>query len=215
MVDGMSATENSGYSFYFVGNLPCLDFVNTVIVSRGSRIDLLAGFADLVRWMQAASLITPTEASSAEKRWKDAPEAKSVFKEAVSLRSALRALAERIAAGKPADRTSIEPINRVLASRPAFVQLELKGNKVESRQQTISESSLHLLVPIAESAAWLLEHGDMSLVRRCENPDCILFFYDTTKNKRRRWCSMDACGSRAKAAAYYRRSRTPKRRRSS
>jgi predicted RNA-binding Zn ribbon-like protein len=66
---------------------------------------------------------------------------------------------------------------------------------------------LHLLVPVAESAAWMLERGERSLLRRCENPECVLFFYDSTKNKRRRWCSMDSCGSRAKAAAYYRRHR--------
>jgi predicted RNA-binding Zn ribbon-like protein len=213
MTKEMNSAESGGYPFYFVGNLPCLDFVNTEIVARGSRVDLLAGFADLVRWLQAASLITPPQARDAEKRWGNVPEGKAVFKEAVSLRCALRLMAERLAAGKPADRATIEPINRVLASRPTYTQLELNGNKVASHLHLTSESSRHLLVPIAESAAWLLEHGDMSLVRCCENPACILFFYDTTKNKRRRWCSMDACGSRAKAAAYYRRSRTPKRRR--
>ncbi len=211
MASAINDNGNGGYPFYFVGNLPCLDFVNTEIVARGSRVDLLAGFADLVRWLQAASLIAPPEARAAEKRWENAPEGKTVFKEAVSLRGALRTMAERLAAGRPVDRASLEPVNRVLASRPSYRQLELKGNKVVSQLHTTSESSRHLLVPIAESAAWLLEHGDASLVRRCENPDCILFFYDTTKNKRRRWCSMDACGSRAKAAAYYRRSRMPKR----
>ena len=40
---------------------------------------------------------------------------------------------------------------------------------------------------------------------RQEGENCVRYFYDTTKNRRRRWCSMDGCGSRAKAAAYYRR----------
>jgi predicted RNA-binding Zn ribbon-like protein len=64
-----------------------------------------------------------------------------------------------------------------------------------------------LLVPVAESAATLLSRGDLSLVRRCENPACILFFYDTTRNHGRRWCSMTACGNRAKVAAHYRRTK--------
>jgi predicted RNA-binding Zn ribbon-like protein len=214
MAEGVNVTESGEYPFYFIGNLPCLDFVNTEIVARGARVDLLTGFADLVRWLQAASLLTPSDARAAEKRW-GVSEGKTVFKEAVLLRRALRVTAERLVAGKAADRASLEPINLVLASRPSFRQLELQGSKVVSQVHTLSESGLHLLVPIAESAAWLLENGDISLLRCCENPDCILFFYDTTKNKRRRWCSMDACGSRAKAAAYYRRSRMPKRRRSS
>jgi predicted RNA-binding Zn ribbon-like protein len=69
----------------------------------------------------------------------------------------------------------------------------------------LDPSPAAVLAPIAESAAWLLEHGDRTLIRRCENGACVRFFYDTTKNRRRRWCSMDGCGSRAKAAAYYRR----------
>src|SRR5262245_10528078 len=200
-------------SFYFIGNLPFLDFVNTEVVARGTRVDLLAGFADLVRWLQAANRLTAADARATEKRWADTAEGKAAFADALSLRASLRTMAERVASGKTVDRTSIEQINRVLASRPTYRQIELKGNKVVSRMLTLSESALRLLVPIAESAAWLLESGDTSLLRRCENPDCILFFYDTTKNKRRRWCSMDACGSRAKAAAYYRRSHPPKRQR--
>jgi len=209
----MNIPAKSDPTFYFVGNLPWLDFVNTEIIASGERVDLLTSFADFVRWLQAATLPTSAEALAAEKRWGDAPEGKKAFNEAVLLRNTLRTTADRLVAGKPVDRTSIEQINRVLASRPGYQQVELTGNKVVSRLHTLSESARHLIVPIAESAAWLLEHGDMSLLRRCENPDCILYFYDTTKNKRRRWCSMDACGSRAKAAAYYRRSHPPKRRR--
>src|SRR5262245_33080116 len=103
--------------FYFVGNLLCLDFVNTEVVARGERVDLLTGFADLVRWLQHAALLTAAEAHSAQNRWGDASEGKLAFKEAVSLRGALRAMAERLAAGKSVDRNSIEKINRVLASR--------------------------------------------------------------------------------------------------
>jgi predicted RNA-binding Zn ribbon-like protein len=213
MSEDMNGTRNGDQSFYFVGNLPCLDFVNTEIIARGARVDLLNGFADLVRWLQAATLLTAGDARAAGKRWGNVSEGKAAFKEAVSLRNALRVMAERLVAGRPVDRASIEQINRVLASRPTYRQVELKGNRFVSRLQTLSESAIHLLVSIAESAAWLLEQGDMSLLRRCENPACILFFYDTTKNKRRRWCSMGACGSRAKAAAYYRRSRPPQRRR--
>jgi predicted RNA-binding Zn ribbon-like protein len=35
----------------------------------------------------------------------------------------------------------------------------------------------------------------------------VLFFYDTTKNHARRWCSMAFCGNRHKVAAHYRRLR--------
>lgn len=36
-------------------------------------------------------------------------------------------------------------------------------------------------------------------------PDCRWVFLDTSKNRSRRWCSMQMCGALAKARAYYRR----------
>ena len=62
-----------------------------------------------------------------------------------------------------------------------------------------------LLGPVAEAAAHLLVEGDFALVRQCEHPDCILWFYDRTKSHKRRWCSMAQCGNRQKAARFRKR----------
>jgi predicted RNA-binding Zn ribbon-like protein len=109
--------------------------------------------------------------------------------------------------GKPGGEAMAPAVNRVLATRPAYPQLVRAGRRYVSRLEPVARSPLHLLVPVAESAAWLLERGHGAMVRRCEGTGCVLFFYDTTRNRSRRWCSMEGCGSRAKAAAYYRRSR--------
>ncbi|MGF1430544.1 CGNR zinc finger domain-containing protein [Kitasatospora sp. LaBMicrA B282] len=45
-------------------------------------------------------------------------------------------------------------------------------------------------------------------IRSCAHPDCVLHFYDTSKNGTRRWCSMASCGNRAKASRHYARTRT-------
>ncbi|MBW1598062.1 CGNR zinc finger domain-containing protein [Streptomyces sp. JJ38] len=44
-------------------------------------------------------------------------------------------------------------------------------------------------------------------IRPCGNPECILHFYDVSKNGTRRWCSMAGCGNRAKAQRHYTRHR--------
>ena len=188
--------------FLLVGNLLWLDFVNTEPVRDGERVDLLPGFGALVGWLQAAAGLPADEARQAA-RW----EGRAVLREALALRAALREGAERLAEGKPVTERTVSAINRVLASRPAYPELIREGKRWVTRERPLSTSPHHLLVPIAESAAWLLEHGDPSLVRRCEGSSCVLLFYDTTRNGSRRWCSMEGCGSRAKAAAYYRRAR--------
>lgn len=64
-------------------------------------------------------------------------------------------------------------------------------------------------------AAWLaadsylrLLAADPERIRRCANAECILHFFDTSKNGARRWCSMAGCGNRAKAARHYDRARS-------
>ncbi|AKZ53060.1 hypothetical protein SAM23877_7658 [Streptomyces ambofaciens ATCC 23877] len=44
-------------------------------------------------------------------------------------------------------------------------------------------------------------------IRACGNPQCVLHFYDVSKNGTRRWCSMSGCGNRAKAQRHYARHR--------
>ncbi|BFV58111.1 CGNR zinc finger domain-containing protein [Kitasatospora sp. CMC57] len=59
-------------------------------------------------------------------------------------------------------------------------------------------------------AAWLAAEDYLSLLRQgahrikaCAHESCILHFFDTSQNGRRRWCSMAVCGNRAKAARHY------------
>ncbi|HEX6669024.1 MAG TPA: ABATE domain-containing protein [Gemmatimonadales bacterium] len=190
--------------FPLVGNLLWLDFVNTEPVLDGARVDLLHDVEDLVAWLQTAD--APPQPTRPALRG-GTSEGRAVFREALALRAALRAGAERLAEGKPPGEELVRAINRVLAERPGYRELVREGKGWVTRVRPVTISARQVLVPIAESAAWLLEHGDPSLVRRCEGSACVLLFYDTTRNRSRRWCSMEGCGSRAKAAAYYRRTR--------
>ncbi len=197
----------SGFSF--VANLACLDFVNTEPMREGTRVDLLGEFTDLVRWLREAGLLSEEAGRRALARWQGTAEARAALAEAKALRGALRAGVERLVAGRAVGAGMIRAVNRVLAARPNYRRLVREGQGYGTKSVAVEESAVGLLAPVAESAAWLLERGDPSLVRRCGGPACVLFFYDTTKNRSRRWCSMEGCGSRAKAVAYYRRRHPP------
>ena len=58
------------------------------------------------------------------------------------------------------------------------------------------------------AAAHLVADADPSRVRRCAASDCGAWFLDTSKGGRRKWCSMAACGNRAKAARHRRKGRS-------
>ena len=50
--------------------------------------------------------------------------------------------------------------------------------------------------------------GDWVRLKACANPDCQWIFYDSSRNRSGRWCSMNECGEVMKARAYRRRART-------
>ncbi len=51
---------------------------------------------------------------------------------------------------------------------------------------------------VAETAA----RGDWARLKLCAATDCRWAFYDTSRNGRGRWCSMEVCGNRHKTRTY-------------
>jgi predicted RNA-binding Zn ribbon-like protein len=199
--------KQSKQPFLFVGNHLCLDFVNTQMIVKGELTDLLASFEDLAAWLVQSQLLTGSQADVVSAKL-ERTEAQALLARAKELRATLRSLAERIAARKSIPESVIETINRYLAQRPGYPQLVRTKEGIEQRFHSVATQTDHLLAPIAEAAGDLLCTIDLALIKKCRNEACILYFYDTTKNHKRNWCSMEICGNRMKAAAYFQRKRT-------
>ena len=193
--------------FLFVGNQLVLDFINTQIVLNGRPIDLLATFSDLVAWLVHVHLLTGEEAKKIEGQWGRQAEGTQTVEQARAFRVTLREMVERIAAGRPVPQAAMEAINGMLRYRIGYPQLIRHNDKFERGYLADSQEANQLLGLLAEVAANLLCTCDLSLIKKCQNPLCVLFFYDTTKNHARHWCSMTLCGNRSKVAAHYRRHR--------
>jgi predicted RNA-binding Zn ribbon-like protein len=56
------------------------------------------------------------------------------------------------------------------------------------------------LWPVAFSAARLLEGPELARLKACDG--CGRLFLDASHNRSRRWCDMQGCGNRAKAARH-------------
>jgi predicted RNA-binding Zn ribbon-like protein len=57
------------------------------------------------------------------------------------------------------------------------------------------------LALVARDVLDLVGGREIGRVRRCANPDCAIFFLDTSRPGTRRWCSMATCGNQAKKAS--------------
>ncbi|TAJ11039.1 MAG: hypothetical protein EPO61_00140 [Nitrospirae bacterium] len=198
--------NRSGQPFLFVGNHLCLDFINTQMIVQGQRTDLLKEWTDLLAWLVRAKLLSVGEGKETVARL-DRAEGELLLHEAKMFRTVLREMAERIVAGKPITRSTVEAINKLLSQRPGYPQLIRTNGRFGRRFHSETSGATQLLVPLAEAASELLCAGALSLVKKCRNDACILYFYDTTKNHARQWCSMGLCGNRMKVAAHYNRHR--------
>ena len=194
--------------FLFVANQLCLDFINTRFVLNGQPVDLLATFSDLITWLVQVDLVTGEEAEQIERQWGRQAQGTQTLEQARAFRATLREMVERIAAGRPVPQDAVEAINEMLRYRIGYPQLTRRSGKFERGYQAESREANQLLGLLAEAASDLLCRCDFSLIKKCQNPACVLFFYDTTKNHARHWCSMSLCGNRSKVAAHYRRHRS-------
>src|SRR3989442_15259405 len=98
----------------------------------------------------------------------------------------------------------IEPVNEVL--RKTEGHDELVGQDGLWKIEFVArEGGLDwLLAAVARSGAEIIAEGARARLRLCANAHCGLFFYDNSRTRRRRWCSMAVCGNRSKVAAFTR-----------
>jgi len=170
--------------FVWLGGRPSLDLCNTRVGQR----DLLEGPGDLARWLAEAGL---TEGG---------PEVGNEDLGAVvALRDDLRA------ALLSADRPGVAAL--------ASSWLEGVRGRVYVESGTLSvrvapegcDCRCLLMTPVLDALD--LARDASGRVRECASERCRVVYLDTSRNRSRRWCSMQRCGARAKAAAYYRRHR--------
>jgi len=174
---------------------------------KGKAVELLAGLEDFVRWLGRTGSIDPRAAADAVKRWTEGPEGTRIAERARAFRETLRHMVDGIVKGRGVSTEALAAINFVLAENDGSLRLERQAGGFRTRFIARPIHPISLLGHVAEAAADLLGARDLRLVRRCGNPDCVLFFYDTTRNHRRQWCSMAACGNLMKVRAFRRRQR--------
>ena len=177
-------------NFYLVGNNLALDFVNSVIAELSLE--------NLVNWAVAVKLFDEDTAKNLLQNWSDRQ-----LKKISDVRDLLRKLVVNFVNGAEIVQKDIDELNTILKQKNGFSVLKLTDEGfIRTFEIDLSEPKM-LLVPIVETFVDLLCFGNLDYLRKCEREDCILYFYDTTKNHKRRWCNMAICGNRVKASKFY------------
>ena len=197
--------------FVFVGNHPCLDFINTELVLNGTPADLLETFDDLVDWLVKSQTLSKKEAEARTGELRQ-DQRTQILAQAKTFRTTLRRMVEHIVKENRVPESAVAAINQLLGACCGYRALtRTRSNAFKEVFIASADSKDQLLASLAIFASDLLRTADLTLIKKCKNPACVLYFYDTTKNHARNWCSMQLCGNREKVAAYFRRRRQNRR----
>jgi predicted RNA-binding Zn ribbon-like protein len=153
-------------------------------VNRGA--DLLASARGLRDWLLERELIEAAARVGADD-----------LARALTAREALRDLARGNAGS-----VATEALNRAAAG--AGVELRFTDDGPRFVRPPRAEVPAAIGLILAYAAGAMIE-GTWERLKICPGDHCGWAFYDHSRNRTGRWCSMSVCGGRAKARAHYRR----------
>ena len=179
--------------FGFIGRL-CLDFAQTGDMGWGSRYERLTSASELARWCSLCSLeLERLRVSAAD------------LARAIRLRGAIWRIAQAIIDGEMPRDADVRRLNRV-ARLPALSRALARtpqggGQSLSVRWHRPTVAAA--LATIAQDAVSLFGTPEQrTRLRRCENSECRVVFYDDSLPGTRRWCASSRCGDRLRARAY-------------
>lgn len=158
-----------------------LDLLNTTWQDGGRAVDLL-GIDDAVRSFAASHGYDVGDIGAA----------RSVLIEVRELVSQLLESGPGPVVPAVADR-----LDAVLADGRAVVDRDLGAITIVGPDAARTLA----IAAVVDAMELLADRGHR--VRSCEHDGCTLWFLDTSRSGRRRWCSMEVCGNRAKAKRHY------------
>jgi predicted RNA-binding Zn ribbon-like protein len=157
-------------------------FVNTRHVENGT--DAIATPQSLTDWLTAQQLLGPTVAAGQED-----------VDHALALREALRAALLANHDQLPPPAAAVAELNA--AARRASMELVLQPQGTWLAQPTAGGIDA-AIGSIVSAVAEAMPGEEWRRLKICANDLCQWAFYDRSRSRARRWCSMDVCGNRVK-----------------
>jgi predicted RNA-binding Zn ribbon-like protein len=174
-----------------VGGHVVLDLVNTDVVAQDDRpSDVLRSAAEFLAWCAANGVPSPSRSTTVD--------ARALTERAGQLRTAVRRIVEALAAGTSVPADALDTLRTAYVDAVARCAPVVDDARLRWEQDSAAPDSPvgHLAV----AAVDLLREGPTDRIKVC--PSCGFAFLDTTKNRSRRWCSMDDCGKQEKMRRY-------------
>jgi predicted RNA-binding Zn ribbon-like protein len=123
----------------------------------------------------------------------------------VELREAIRDVLEGRTHGAPSD-SALRRFDRAAGQLPLRVRASADGiGLAPGRSAGLAAALGRILGVLAQAAA----DGTLDRLKVCSNDVCRWAYFDASRNRSGRWCTMAICGNRIKSRAFRGRSRNP------
>jgi predicted RNA-binding Zn ribbon-like protein len=187
------------------GNI-CLDFVNTIEgrISPAPE-EFLNNYQDLVHWGEHVKLLDTAQRSALLDEAEKSPAAAAAcFESAIALREAIYHVFLAEAHHTKPSQSDLSMLKQAYLNALRHADLSRTADGYEWRWRADELGLDRVLWYVAAAAVELLGSSDVERVKECPGAhDCGWLFFDASKNRSRRWCSMEGCGSRVKMRRQY------------
>lgn len=187
-----------------------LAFANTADWHASEQpVESLNTYADLIAWGQQTAVLSESQAEQLASLAEDRPgAAATVLEQAVTLREAIYRIFSATSEGRVPAAADLAVLTQALRQSLAHVEIVQVGESYVWSWEEPGHALDQMLWPVARRAAELLTSDWLDRVKECEDDrGCGFLFIDTSKNRSRRWCSMESCGNRAKVRRHRKRQR--------
>jgi predicted RNA-binding Zn ribbon-like protein len=167
-------------------------FVNSVHFEPGEPTQELLTDADALRaWLADHGLMESDDEVT-----------EGDLRRALDVREGLRALL-LANNGLPLDEAMVERLDRASSRAGMRVHFCADGPRLVPDAAGVDGAIALLMSAVAASVS----EGTWQRLKACPRHDCFWAFYDHSKNRSGKWCSMETCGNVEKAKAYRERRR--------
>jgi len=188
----------------------CLDFANTVDWHAGkSPVESLNEYADLIKWSVDRGIISGDAKDVLLRKSEEKPiEAQAVLEKAREIRENIYRILSDTAHGHPIKITELQGFNKALASMLSHSRLAPYERGLRWDWDSHSDKLDSVIWPVVKSAVDLMTSESIKrLGQCCDEKGCGWLFWDSSRNRSRRWCDMSDCGNRAKVRRFYAKSK--------
>ncbi|MGB7872955.1 MAG: ABATE domain-containing protein [Anaerolineales bacterium] len=188
---------------HLFGGILCLDFTNTLYGHANPIHEYLMDYRDVVLWSRHVGILDPDKAENLLSEWEQIPvKFEAVFRRTIQLRETLYRIFASLAHDESPQNDDITRLHQAWLENETHSQLVRTGSGFELEWED-GDAIESMLWPITRSAVELLTSDELKRVKQCGR--CDWLFVDRSRNRSRRWCSMNACGNRIKMARRYER----------